>query len=115
LVKKILLYVPIVLSVVVLGAHLLRLSNSLPVAGAIVLVLLGLLFVRQPWAARFVQTVLVLGTVEWLRTMLALAQVRAALGEPYLRLVLILGVVAAVTLCAALLFQTRALRDHYGN
>ena len=113
--KKTLLYVPIVLSVLVLGAHLLRLTNSLPIAGVIVLVLLGLLFVRRPWSARFVQTVLVIGTVEWLRTMLALAQVRAALGEPYLRLVLILGVVAAVTLCAALLFQTRALRDHYGN
>ena len=113
--KKSLLYVPIVLSVLVLGAHLLRLSNSLPIAGAMVLVLLGLLFVRQPWSARFVQTVLVIGTVEWLRTMLAFAQVRAALGEPYLRLVLILGVVAAVTLCAALLFQSRTLREHYGN
>ena len=113
--KKSLLYVPIVLSVLVLGAHVLRLSNSLPIAGAMVLVLIGLLFVRQPWSARFVQTVLVIGTVEWLRTMLALAQVRAALGEPYLRLVLILGVVAAVTLCAALLFQTRTLREHYGN
>ena len=113
--KKTLLYVPIVLSVLVLGAHLLRLTNSLPIAGVIVLVLLGLLFVRRPWSARYVQTVLVIGTVEWLRTMLALAQFRAALGEPYLRLVLILGVVAAVTLCAALLFQARTLRDHYGN
>ena len=113
--KKALLYVPIVLSVLVLGAHFLRLTNSLPVVGVVVLVLLGLLFVRQPWSARLVQTVLVIGTVEWIRTLYNFAQIRMALGEPYLRLVLILGVVAAVTLCAALLFQTRTLRDHYGN
>jgi hypothetical protein len=36
-----------------------------------------------------------------------------ALGQPWLRLALILGVVAALTLAAALVFRSRALRQRF--
>ena len=51
---------PIVLSLLVLGAHFLRDDNSLGVIAVALLVLV--LFVRRPWAARLVQVTLVLGT-----------------------------------------------------
>ena len=109
--KKVLLYIPIVLSLLVLGAHFLRDGNSVGVFAT--LVVIGLLFVRRPWVARLMQVVLVLGTLEWLRTMYELAQMRALQGQPYGRMLIILGVVAAVTLCSALLFQSATLKKIY--
>lgn len=106
-----LLYVPIVLSVLVLGAHFLRYGNSIGVFAT--LVLIALLFLRRPWVARLMQAVLVLGALEWLRTMYDLAQIRALHGQPYGRMLVILGIVAAVTLCSALLFQTSTLKNVY--
>lgn len=110
--KKTLLYIPIVLSLVVLGAHFLRYGNSVGVSAA--LVIIGLLFVRRPWVARLVQVVLVLGTLEWLRTMYELAQIRALHGQPYGRMLMILGIVAAMAFCSALLFQSTTLKRIYG-
>jgi len=109
--KNTLIYLPVVLSIVVLGAHFLRFGNMIGVAGA--LVLIALLFVRQPWTARLVQIVLVLGALEWVRTLIELVQVRVGFGQPYTRMAIILGVVFAVTLCSALLFETRAMKRIY--
>jgi len=110
-VKKVLLYIPIVLSLVVLGAHFLRYGNSLGVIGAAALI--GLLLVRKPWAARLLQAALVLGAIEWAYTLYVMANLRIEFGQPYTRLVIILGVVVAVTLAAALLFQTKELKKIY--
>lgn len=109
--KKILVYTPIVLSVVILGAHFLREGNSIGVIGPVILV--ALLLVRQPWVARLMQAVLVMGTLEWLITIHHLVTARAAHGQPYARLVVILGVVAAVTFGAALLFQSSTMKQIY--
>lgn len=109
--KKVLLYIPIVLSFVVLGAHFMRYGSDPGVIAAAVLI--GLLFVRKPWVARLLQVALVLGAVMWLHTLYDLAQLRMAFGESPTRLVIILGTVAAVTLCSALLFQTKDLKKIY--
>jgi len=75
--------------------------------------LLGLMFLRQPWVARLVQVALVLGALEWVRTLYELVQVRTALGEPATRMVIILGSVAVVTLVSALLFQSKTMKKVY--
>ena len=105
------LYVPVVLSLVVLGAHFMRYDNSVGVVGA--LVLIALLIVRRPWVARLMQVVLILGALEWVHTIYELVLVRAAQGQPFIRMVVILGVVAVVTLCSALLFQSPTLKKSY--
>jgi hypothetical protein len=102
----------VVLSILVLGAHFLRYGNSIGVIAALLLV--ALLFLRRPWVARLIQVVLVLGTLEWLRTMYELRHIRALHGQPYGRMLVILGIVAAVTLCSALVFQSKTLRKTYG-
>lgn len=104
-------YVPIVLSLLVLAAHFLR-GGGLLVTVAL-LGLLALLAVRRPWVPRLMQAVLGLGALEWIRTLVTLALRRSELGEPYLRMVLILGAVVAVTGVSALLFETRKLRRIY--
>jgi hypothetical protein len=110
--KKVLIYIPVVLSLVVLGAHFMRYGNSIAVAGA--LALIALLFVRRAWVARLMQVVLVLVTLEWVYTIYELVQVRAAHGQPFIRMTVILGIVVAVTLASALLFQSKTLKKIYG-
>lgn len=109
---KTLLHIPVMLSLVVLGAHFMRNGDTVFVASAVVLT--ALLFVRQLWVARLMQVVLVLGALEWVRALYELAQARAALGEPYGRMLVILGSVAAVTACSALVFQSKTLKGVYG-
>ena len=109
---KTLLYIPVVLSLVVLGAHFMRYGDTILVVGAVALI--ALLFVRQPWVARLIQIVLILGALEWVRTLYELLQTRIALGEPYGRMLIILGSVATVTACSALVFQSKALKGVYG-
>ena len=106
------LLVPVILSLAVLGAHFLRDGNWIGVIGALVLMIL--LFVRRAWVARLMQTVLVLGALEWIRTLNALVTVRVAHDLPFTRMAVILGGVAAVSLCSAILFQAPALKRRYG-
>lgn len=102
---------PVVLSLVVLGAHFLRAGNISLLAA--VVVLLALLAVRRPWAARTLQVALVIGALEWCRTLFSLALERIARGEPVVRLVIILGAMAMVTVMSSLLFETATLRRLY--
>ncbi len=102
---------PVVLALLILGAHFLRAGN-LPVLILIVGVI-GLIGVRRPWAARTIQVVLVLGGVEWVRTLVILAGRRMDAGQPATRLIAILAGVALGTLLSALLFLTGPLRRRY--
>ena len=104
-------FIPIVLSLILLAAHFLRSGGLLIAIGA--LGLLALLAVRRAWVARVMQVVLALGGLEWLRTLVRLAMHRSEQGEPFLRMALILGAVATVTLVSALLFETPKLRRFY--
>lgn len=70
---------------------------------------------RRRWVARLMQVVLGLGALEWLRTLVVLVMRRSEQSEPFLRMVLILGIVALVTLVSALLFETAKLRRFYGT
>ncbi len=56
---------------------------------------------------------LVVGALEWVRTLVTIAAVRFSAGIPALRMVLILGTVAVLTLLPALVFRHRRLRGFY--
>jgi hypothetical protein len=72
-----------------------------------------LLFVRTQWAARIVQGILVLGGIEWIRTLVVLAMLRQDMGRPWIRLAVILGAVAVMTISSALVFRLKSLRERY--
>jgi glucose dehydrogenase len=99
------------LALVMLAAHLMH-AGWLPLAG-VALLLIGLLLRRRPWAARTVQVVLAIATIEWALTTYGLAQLRMGHGQPYLRLVLILGSVTLYTALAAAAFEHPALRQYF--
>ena len=100
-----------VLAFLVLAAHFLRIDAWLLVVLSIALI--PLLFVPRPWAAHVTRIALVIGALEWLRTLVMIAAVRFSAGIPASRMILILGTVAILTLLAALVFQNGRLRAFY--
>ena len=92
--------VGMIISLLVLAAHFLRSGYTLLVL--ILLLAPLLLLVGKNWSVRVLQVVLILGTLEWLRTLVALTSTRLEAGEPFLRMVLILAAVAAISLLSAL-------------
>jgi hypothetical protein len=101
-----LLLIPGVLSALLLAAHLLRAGWT---AAAIAVVLSPLLLLtRRPVWIRTLEALLVLGALEWLRTLVQLIGRRQAAELPYLRLAAILGGVALLAaLSVPLLEQWR--------
>ena len=95
-----LLLIPIVLSALTLGAHLLR-GGLLPFA-LIAAALPLLLIFRSVAALRLMQGLLLLGALEWGRTLVLILDQRRAFGQPWHRLAVILGAVALVTALSAL-------------
>lgn len=100
------LYAAPVLSFLLLGAHFLRDRAWIMTAACAVLALL----VAWPrsWIPRLLQAALALGTAEWLWTAFLLGQQRIAEGRPWIRMAIILGVVALLT--AASIAAVEALR-----
>lgn len=104
---------PVLLSALLIAAHFSRADNA-------ALTLLGLAFplillVRRPWVVLATQVALVLAGIEWIRTLVAIAARRQAAGEPWLRMAIILGAVAAFTFGSALVFRNRNLKGRYGR
>ena len=107
-----LLLLPAALAMLVLAAHFLRAAQ--PAGVLVCLAGIGLLFVRRRWAARAIQVLLVLGTIEWLRTLAVLAAARRAAGEPWMRMAAILSAVALVSAASLLAFRAARVRRRFG-
>lgn len=87
------------LAFVVLAAHFSRGGSNL-LAAALLLAPL-LLLVRESWAGWTLRVLLMLGGLEWIRTLVRLVGERRAAGDDWTRLAVILGVVALLTFLAA--------------
>ncbi len=104
---------PVILSTLLLGAHFFR-AGLTYLAVAIVLFPVVLL-VKRAWVARLTQIVLLLGGLEWFRTLLVFVAARREMGQPWTRLATILGCVALFTIGSGLMFSlSGALRRRYG-
>ncbi len=99
--KSVFRALPVVLAALLLAAHFYR-SRSLALVAVSLALPLLLLLVRERWSARIVQAGLVLGALEWVRTLTFFAGQRMEVGRPWGRLAVILGVVAALTALSAL-------------
>ena len=109
--KTLLHLLPVILSGLVLSAHFLRGGSFLVVL--VCLAALLFLLVRERWVARLMQVLLILGALEWVRTMLALVAQRRSLSEPWTRMAMILSAVALFTAGSALMFQGAHLKARY--
>lgn len=96
------------LALTVLGAHFYR-AMAWPLV-ALCLLLIVLLAWPRAWVVRLEQGALLAGAAVWVVTAAALVQQRLALGQPWLRMALILGAVAVLTAASALVFRSARLR-----
>ena len=104
---------PVILSILLLAAHFYRAGDNLYVL--VLLILLPLLVIKKPWVPWLLQVALVLGAVEWLRTLMIVAQMRMEFGMPWTRMAIIMGAVAMFTAFSSLVFRGKALRKRYSG
>jgi len=105
--------IPVILSALLMGAHFFR--SGLTFLALLMVLFPLVLLVKRAWVARLTQFVLVLGGIEWVRTLLVFVAQRRDLGLPWTRLAVILGTVALFTIGSGLLFSlSGALRERYG-
>ena len=104
---------PVFISFLLLSAHFLRAGQT--VIAMIPLFLLIPLILRKTWVPWLIQLALLLGAVEWLHTLVTVAQVRIEFGMPWIRMVIILGAVALFTALSSLVFRSKALRKRYSG
>ena len=102
---------PVILSCLLLAAHFYR--AGLQLLAVLCLVLPLVLFLRRRWVPLVFQGMLVLGALEWLRTLWVFASMRIAFEQPWARLALILGGVALFTALSGLVFRSVRLRAFY--
>lgn len=102
---------PVLLSLLMLAAHFYRAGQLL--LAIIMLMLPLLLFVRKSWVPQLIQLVLLVGALEWLRTLWVIADVRIQFEMPWMRMAMILGGVALFTGLSALVFRSRSLKERY--
>ena len=102
---------PVFLSALLLAAHFFR-AGMYPLVAASLAFPFALLFPRRR-AARLVQVALVLGAIEWIRTLLMLVMARQAVGRSWMKMAIILGSVAVFTAASCLVFGLGALKKRY--
>ena len=102
---------PVIFSFLILSAHFSR--GNLFVLSIICLLIPFLLFIKHGWVVRLIQIVLIIGSLEWIRSMFIYINQRQTLDEPYVRLVIIIGIVALFTGLSALVFRNQVLKERY--
>ena len=102
---------PLVLSSFLLAAHFLR--NGIFPLVIIFLILPIILIFKKPIAARIVQIVLLLGTVEWIRTTVSTIIVREHLQHPWGRYLVIMAFVTLFTFISIFVFFSKNLKIRY--
>ena len=108
-----LLLLPAVLAALLMGAHVMRFQGLLAAVGFAGLPLL--LLWRRRWVPMALQGMALAGAATWLWIAARFAQERLARGEPWTRMAIILGAVAAVNLLAAICLRTPRVSRWYAG
>lgn len=108
---NILRLLPVIFSFLILSAHFSR--GDLFVLSIICLLIPLLLFIKQVWIVRLIQIVLIVGSMELIRSMFHYINERQILGEPYTLLIIIMVSVALFTGLSALVFKNQSLKKLY--
>jgi hypothetical protein len=94
-----------------IAAHFLR--TGLYFIVILIIAIPFLLFIKKMWVARTIQILLVLASLEWIRTITVSIEERLSFGEDWTKLALILGSVAIFTALSSLMFLFRSIKKRY--
>lgn len=102
---------PVFLSFLLIAAHFQR--AGLSILALVCLLAPCLLFFTRAWTLRVLQVLLFLAAIEWIRTLVYLVQIRLDMGQPWVRLAIIIGGVALFTAVSTLVFRHKDIRKKY--
>jgi hypothetical protein len=102
---------PLVIALILLGAHFLR--SQQPLLVIICMLSPLLLLIRRRWVLVLLQVLAYFGGIVWISTIVDIAQNRIAQGLPWARMVLILGAVALFTILSGLLLNSCKVKKKY--
>jgi hypothetical protein len=97
----------VILSFLLLGAHFLR--EHLEFLAVIALLFPFLLFLKKAWIPRLFQITLLLGALEWIRSLYLYILLYQENGKSCTKLILIIGSVALFTALSALVFRSKSI------
>ncbi len=111
--KKVFNFVLPVLSLLLLAAHF---SRANFVILPYIFLLMPLLFlIRKDFIRVFLQVILFLGGFVWIFAIYQHVKIRMAAGQPWLRLLIILGIVSLFTFYTSYLMGTSRVRNWFGK
>ncbi len=103
--------IPIYLSFMIIGAHFLR--NRL-IGVALMCFAAGFaLQIKRKWVANVFTILLVIISIDWVSTAFNFYMERKMKGEPYMRMLIIIGVVSLISLCSTLIFKQKKMKERY--
>jgi len=102
---------PVILSFLILGAHFSR--DNMTLLMVLALAFPFLLFVKKSWVPKLFQVALILGALEWLRSLYFYIQAYEENGQSWTKLLMIIGGVTLFTALSALVFNSKSLKERY--
>ena len=104
---------PVLFSTLLISAHFMRAYGNL--IGFLFLLLLFTLFIRKSWIIRLWQILLSFAVITWVFATINLVNFRIEIGQPWLRLVLILGAIIIFTIWSAFWMENKRIKKYYSN
>ena len=104
---------PVLFSTLLISAHFMRAYGYL--IGSLFLLLLFTLFIRKIWIIRLWQILLSLAAITWIFTTINLINLRIEIGQPWLRLAIILGAIIVFTVWSALWLKNKRINAFYNK
>ncbi|HAG16255.1 MAG TPA: hypothetical protein DCG69_06980 [Bacteroidales bacterium] len=102
---------PAIISLLLLAAHFSRIDLTLL---AVLIVLFPFAFlIKKAWVLKLIQGLILLGALEWLRSLYDYIQIYQSNNQPWTKLVFIMGGVALFTFVSALLLSTKKIKEHF--
>ena len=104
---------PVILAGLIFSAHLLRFYGPFP--ALLSLLFMVLLTIRNAWIRRVWQVYLFFATLVWIRVTVGFVRYRLAAGEPWLRLLIIMGLIVILTIVAIVWFEKKKVKEFYDS
>ncbi len=108
---KIFKFVLPVFTLLLLSAHYSRADNLLMTI--VFIILPFLFFIRKTWVRRMLQLALIFGTGVWIQTAINIVKIRIDNDMDWIRLAIILGAIALLTLFSAILLEFKRFKNHF--
>ena len=110
---KILRLLPVILAGLIFSAHVLRFYGWIPAIAAFLF--LFTLSVGKSWILRLWQLYLAAATVVWIQATIGFVRYRMAMELPWTRLVIIMGLIVALTVFSIFWLETKNIKQYFGQ